>query len=224
MLLVDSHSWRNPFAARMSAAVPDDLALSATYFLETRTTFAVIYGCNKKQEDEIIESVRLAKNNLSHPLLIAGIFAGLERDRLVQRAEDLVDRFTLGADMLESKPWSPNWTSGSGKWQEYLSICLQSRSLADQMRAVKQQLAKLSDQLEELEDWVPRQGGEGRSCEERKAAQSRRKTSIIMKRRLREIIDEYDDKIDECMMMVGNMSIAMQTVHQSTSPAQLTCR
>src|SRR5262249_47388521 len=127
------------------------LALSATYYFSTKTTFAIVYGCNDGQKKEILERVRLAGNNLEHPLLVAGIFAELERDRLVRKAEDLGDEFALGADMLEMKPRTLDQAFENGRIQKYLRLCLESRNLVDQIRAVKRQLAKLEVQVDELE-------------------------------------------------------------------------
>ncbi len=40
----------------------------------------------------------------------------------------------------------------------------------------------------------------------------------MIRRRILEIMDEYDDRIDECVMVVENMFITMQTVSNVDNP------
>ncbi len=86
-----SHSWT------------DDLALSATHFYDIGLTVAIIYGCNDKQTKNIIHRLQNSGEAERYPLLIAGIFAELERERLFDRVEELVDRFVLRTEALSSE-------------------------------------------------------------------------------------------------------------------------
>ena len=70
-----SHSW------------PHDLALSATHLYDIGLTVAVIYGCNDKQTKNIVHRLQNSGEAVRYPLLIAGIFAELERERLLDSVE-----------------------------------------------------------------------------------------------------------------------------------------
>lgn len=205
----------------MAAALPNDLALSTTYIPSTGITYSVMYGCNDSQTNEIWRRVRLAGDHADHPLLVVGIFMELDRERLIGMAESLADKFTLGSDILENE----SWDSTNPKMQGYLEVCLRSRTLVDYIRAVKRQLAKVLVEIEGLERlW--RQSKHMVSNARTKAEKGKRQRKITrmletgekMKQRIREMLDEYDDKIDECKKMAQNLSLAMQSVREQPVP------
>ncbi|OHE98217.1 hypothetical protein CORC01_06414 [Colletotrichum orchidophilum] len=200
------------FSARMSSSLPDDLAMSATFIPSTGTTFAVVYGCSGEQMGSIEAKIRRAGKQLFHPLLLPGVFAELERARLVEAVEDLMDPFTLRSEQLEKQPWRPEEDTDGTKAQQHLSLCVQSQNLMDQIRMVKRQLTKFSKEINivttELESLDE---AEYIHCNEPRAAEIAN-VGIKMKRRVDDIMVEYDDKIDECNMMICNTSLAMQTI------------
>ena len=205
----------------MAAALPDDLALSTTYIPSTGITYSVVYGCNDSQMDEIWRRVWLAGDHADHPLLVVGIFMELDRERLIGMAESLADKFTLGSDILENK----SWDSTNPKMQGYLEVCLRSRTLVDYIRAVKRQLAKVLVEIDGLERFW-RQSKHMVSNARTKAEKGKRQRKITrmletgekMKQRIHEMLDEYDDKIDECRKMAQNLSLAMQSVREQPIP------
>lgn len=199
------------FTARMSAYLPGDLALSVTYIPSTESTFAVMYGCNDQQMREVEKRARVAGDRLKYPLLLLGIFAELERDRLVAKADQLLDGFTIRSEHLENGLWDPTREMNNEKTQEYLAICLQSRSLVDHIRAVKRQLLKLTTEIDEFGNYFSSHKSEAHPADGKKARRFK-KAGVQMKKRVQDIINEYEDKIDECNMIVGNTTLAMQTV------------
>lgn len=199
------------FTARMSAYLPSDLALSITYIPSTESTFAVMYGCNEQQMREVEKRARVAGDRLKYPLLLLGIFAELERDRLVAKADQLLDGFTIRSEHLENGLWDPTREMNNEKTQEYLAICLQSRSLVDHIRAVKRQLLKLTVEIDEFGNYFSSHKSEAHPADGKKARRFK-KAGVQMKKRVQDIINEYEDKIDECNMIVGNTTLAMQTV------------
>ncbi|EAQ87605.1 hypothetical protein CHGG_04224 [Chaetomium globosum CBS 148.51] len=180
----------------MTAALPNDLALSTTYIPSTGVSYSVVYGCNDSQ--------------------MAEIWRRLDRERLIGRAESLADKFTLGSDILENK----SWDSTNPKMQGYLEVCLQSRTLIDYIRAAKRQLAKVLVEIDGLERlWRQSNLKPAVSKARLKAEKGKRQKKISgmlqtgekMKQRIREMLDEYDDKVDECKKMAQNLSLAMQS-------------
>ncbi|KAI1105658.1 hypothetical protein F4804DRAFT_117400 [Jackrogersella minutella] len=200
------------FTARMSSYLPRDLALSLTYVPSTDSTFAVVYGCNDNQVQEIERRIQSAGEKTKYPLLMIGLFTELERDRLVTMIDTLVDGFTLRSDHLESPSWNPATDMSNEKTQEYLALCLQSQTLVDHIRAVKRQLSKLMIEVDEFGNHFASSKGEGNQHGKEKARRFK-KTGSQMKKRLQDITNEYDDKIDECKMVVENTTLALQTVY-----------
>src|SRR6266536_2025402 len=138
-----SHSWT------------DDLALSATHFYDIGLTVAIIYGCNDKQTKNIIHRLQNSGEAERYPLLIAGIFAELERERLFDRVEELVDRFVLRTEALSSETRSSKQILNcqGEKTSDLLQLYNDSRNLAKGLGAVKAQLLKMLENIQELESF-----------------------------------------------------------------------
>ncbi|KAJ0159292.1 hypothetical protein CTA2_9973 [Colletotrichum tanaceti] len=206
--------------ARMSASLPDDLAMSTTYIPDTNSTFAVVYGCNDKQMGDIERRIRRADGQLRHPMLIPGIFAEVERTRLVGTVETLMDVFALRSERLNStskaEPWSPETDADGKRTQEHLNLCMESRDLISHISAVKRQLAKLLKEMSAVEREIGSLRDRVDSSMPREHERVREPglldTGARMRSRVEDILIEYDDKIDDCNMMICNMSLAMQTV------------
>ncbi|KAI8193046.1 hypothetical protein KHU50_012788 [Colletotrichum sp. SAR 10_65] len=199
----------------MATTLRDDLALSFTYIPSTGSTFAVVYGCTEKQMDDIERRIRTSNEQRNHPLLMSGIFVELERKRLLAAVDQLVDDFTLKSDQLESKPWhvDPNADEDGQKTQkDYLNVCLRSRNLIDHIQASKRQLSKFLDEMNEVADELRSLGPEANWAESPAMQTKLEKIGRDMRKRVQDIIREYDDKIDECNKVVCNTSLAMQTV------------
>lgn len=200
----------------MADSLPNDLALSSTYLPHARTTYSVIYGCSEKHLQAIQKRIHTAGDDTNHPLLMVGIFVELEHRRLIDEAERLVDKFTLESDMLEQ---GSSWDPDSGVIQDHLEICLQSRTLVDHIHTVKRQLAKVSAEIKELVSyWLSAEYTSlwNQAETANQDVEARRQERMVeiarqMSSRVRDIQDEYDDKIDECNKMAHNMSLAMQT-------------
>ncbi|KAI0880775.1 uncharacterized protein GGS22DRAFT_80056 [Annulohypoxylon maeteangense] len=208
------------FVARMSASLPKDLALSVTYIPSKDTTFAVIYGCNEEQMQDIEQRINKAGDKTKFPLLMVGLLAELERERLLDEAEDLIDDFTLRSDYFDSESNKIAADISNEKTQEYVSLCFKSRSLMDHIKAVKHQLAKL---IAEIDNFAI-EGKRTRRFHKHGALMKNKVLDIIdecefhrhatlMKKRVLDIIDEYDVKINECKMIVEDTTLATQTAY-----------
>ncbi|OHW97769.1 hypothetical protein CSPAE12_03531 [Colletotrichum incanum] len=208
------------FTARMSSSLPEDLALSTTYIPSTNSMFAVVYGCNNKQMKDIEKRVRRADEQLQHPLLIPGIFAELERTRLVEMVEVLVDKFALRSEPSNSAPNADFWSFDSelkGRMaQQHLNLCLESRDLINHISAVKRQLLKLLKEMDIVEQEMESLSPENQMPRDHMRGTRLFETGARMKNRIRDIMIEYDDRIDDCNMMICNTSLVMQTVSDST--------
>ncbi|GKT86046.1 hypothetical protein Ct61P_03896 [Colletotrichum tofieldiae] len=203
------------FTARMSSSLPGDLALSTTYIPRTDSTFAIVYGCSNEQMKDMEKRVLRADEQLEHPLLIPGIFAELERTRLVETVEALVDNFALRSEPSNSVPNADSWSFDSeskGKMaQQHLNLCLESRDLINQISAVKRQLLKLLKEMDIVEQEMGSLSPESQTRRDHMRGTRLSETGARMRNRIRDILIEYDDKIDDCNMMICNTSLVMQT-------------
>ena len=137
---------------------------------------------------EIESRVRSAKDQAHHPLLMMSIFAELERKRLVGLVDKLLDNFTLRAEHVENGVWNPATEMDSMKAQGNLRACFQSQNLVDHIRAVKRQLSKFLTEIDNVADIM---------FSECSAEQCSENIDFQMKQRIRDIMIEYDDKIDQ---------------------------
>lgn len=163
--------------------------------------------------------ISLAGDGLHHPLTTVGIFAEIERERLVNAVDDLVDQFSLRAEVLDMKYWNTDIPVDNRKTRENLAICLRSRELADQIRSTKRQISKFISHVDRFNEWMTDISPEGtNNTVDAKQRIKLRETGESIKGRLQDILHEYDDKIDECKMMSESLSLIMQTVsnHQNS--------
>jgi hypothetical protein len=170
-------------------------------------------GCNGRQIQDIRSRIATATDTeLQHPLLAAGIFAELDRERLIEIADELIDSFTLRSEVLDSRYLTPELHAGGPKARENLALCLRSRNLVDHMKSVKRQLAKLVLHIDKLDGWIELKKSDGNAPFNAEARQQLKKSGEKIKVRILDMIDEYDDKIDECKLMDKSLSLVMQTV------------
>lgn len=162
--------------------------------------------------EDIEQRLEKAGEQLQHPLLTSGIFAELERKRLVEAVENILDNFVLQSDHLETTQWDPDTGMDAQETHNYLSLCLKSRHLVGHIGAVKRQLSKLIAEIDEVVEDFKSLGPADRREGDLERQQTVAGVGRKMKKRLEDIIREYDDKIDECNMVICNTSLAMQTV------------
>ncbi|KAK9425573.1 hypothetical protein SUNI508_02934 [Seiridium unicorne] len=181
----------------------------------------MVFGCDASQRRQFM--ARLAKapsEALGHPLLLPGIFAELERKRLSERVEDTLDRFTLRTSSVSDLPDQNFGMLDMNEEQmgEYLQLCYQSQSLAKELKTVKRQLAKM---VQFCNDFNPSSSSKNQSVLhtmdsgvvlDDEDGEDVINVNRMLKERILEIMGEYDDKIEECDMVVDNMSITMQTI------------
>ncbi|KAK7416637.1 hypothetical protein QQX98_005108 [Neonectria punicea] len=190
--------------------------MALTHSPQARTTFAIVFGCSTMQRTQI--EGRLATVTpaaLAHPMLLPGILAELERKRLGELFEKILDRFTLRAGGTAHLANGRIGTLHMSEEQmsEYLELCYESQNLAKEFKGVKRQLTKMIEACEEL--YVPICGPEANDSapvSAKAVPDGLKAIGLKIKTRTLEIIDDYDSKIDECGMVLDNTSITMQTI------------
>lgn len=206
-----THSWQDD----------RDLALSATYIRSIGLTLAVIYGCNDEHKSNIIRRLQNAGDSVHHPLLIVGIFAELERERLLSRVEELVDRFLQRTEALsnDSRPYKQLLNSQGEKPGDLLQLYSDSRDSIQRLQAAKVQLSKIIDHIQELQsiggqkNHFDKKSDNRNSSAEGERRRQIKQIGIRIRERLLEISEEYDRKIGDCRMVLEDWTVTMQTVN-----------
>ncbi|CCC10892.1 hypothetical protein SMACR_12726 [Sordaria macrospora] len=143
--------------ARTSSTLPNDIALSTTYFTENDLDLAVFYGCNEKQKDDIVRRIRSCDLKHNHPLLLPGLFFELERVRLVDQVEDLLDNFELRNNYEYNQLENVGGTRGldldmdKKRMTDVLKSTYRSRELVSLIMALKRQLKKFETAMDLVE-------------------------------------------------------------------------
>lgn len=215
------------------------MALTATHFPENGLTFAILFGCPLSVEAEVIQ--RLSKANLvaSHPLVLPGIFAELERTRHISIVENMIDRLEsriYELDLVPSSTFSPTARDRDQIHRDQREDFLDTAYLRNGLISWNNQLRKMvihsksfsgiSSPHQEVASCCPREtkyqrllpGHERRRTLESTSNSSEsnyqiRKMNFKVQDRLEHIIEEYDDKIRDCTMRLDGMAMATQWVN-----------
>ncbi|EGO56857.1 hypothetical protein NEUTE1DRAFT_123288 [Neurospora tetrasperma FGSC 2508] len=146
--------------ARTSSTLPNDMALSTTYFTEIDLNLAVFYGCNERQKEDISRRIRSCDLKHNHPLLLPGLFFELERIRLVDQVENLLDNFELRNNYEYGQLEKVGGARGldldmdKKRMTDVLKSTYRSRELVSLIMAVKRQLKKFETAMDMVETSV----------------------------------------------------------------------
>ncbi|KAH8879280.1 hypothetical protein GQ53DRAFT_834285 [Thozetella sp. PMI_491] len=128
----------------------DDLALSATYLQDANFTFAVMYGCTEAAEWAVCDRLRQiaweGASQASHPMLLPGIFAELERLRL----NNEVSKATLGLEaeltrLLDARPRANFDENPTDTWLDTAHLQTGLEAWSDQVGEMIIHLHELTD-------------------------------------------------------------------------------
>ncbi|KAI3391293.1 hypothetical protein diail_7624 [Diaporthe ilicicola] len=211
-----------------------DLAFTATFFPHCGLTFGILFGCPFSIEKQIVNRLSSASTEVSHPLLMPGIFAELERTRqvhVVEFAIDEVETRILTVDSspeeMDAMPISLKEANNRAKRAQWLDTTY----LRNQLVSWNTQLKKLASHTDELSNtvfkdhiigqgrpWTAVRNGELDSKEYTDASRANlRRVGVKIRDRVQEIIDEYDAKIRDCTMRVDGMAMATQWAQGETN-------
>ena len=165
-----------------------------------------MYGCNDSQKEKIVRQLDKLELAYNHPTLLPGLIAELERSRLIERVEGLLDNFALGANH------ELDLNMDKAKMGTFLKLCYESRDLINQMKAVTRQSAKMVTKTAMFGKSICRTRTKSRLPVVSKTQRMLRQAGQRINLRLNEISSEYNDRINDCNMVIDNMSLTMQTV------------
>lgn len=204
---------------RTSSAWPGDMGASCTFHRNIGFTSAIIFGCDAEMREAIAARIENSEKSSAHPLLIMGILAEVERERhlalvgkqvknLLQRVynlsnqEQISQSSVLGAHNYSVDSWISvsQLRSGLETWKEQL------QKMISHITELELDIVRSSSRtMPEVDLSIPSQGTWQESC-----VQSGQRIA----KRLREIVNEYDEKIRECTIVIDGVSLAAQMVRQ----------
>lgn len=214
--------------------------MSSVFYPKSGFTAAVVFGCNKTLTDDIAGRMRAAENSTSHPLLMMGVVAEIERERHSKLVREQVFQL-LGRVYALSKQEQISTTSTIQRDHYSIDSWIKISQLRSELQTWKAQLSRMVEHIDQLEDEVfkeqtsnPFKGSFGsysdtiveedmslddeKTCLRRSASDEvnwkhhGRKTGRRIKRRLREISNDYDQSIRECTMVIDGLILATQMV------------
>lgn len=74
--------------ARTTSGFPGDIAASITFLPLHKFTYALLYGMTSQMQEKVLGWLRYSDGTTIHPLLVAGMVAEMENERLKRRVED----------------------------------------------------------------------------------------------------------------------------------------
>lgn len=233
------------------------MAVSSVFYPKSGFTAAVFFGCDETLREDITGRMYTAENATSHPLLIMGIVAEVERERHSILVRDQVFQL-LGRVSALSNPVQITTDSTMKKDHYSVESWFKISQLRSELQTWKVQLAHMVEQIDQLEeevfteqsysspstfkDAVPesptsdttqvatddldevdekliKQQEEHTSTpDEVDWRQHGRQTGRRIKRRLREIMNDYDQRIRECTMVIDGLILATQMVLPPSHP------
>jgi hypothetical protein len=171
-----------------------DLALTATYFPHCGLTYAILFGCPVEVEEEILKRLSFATAEASHPLLMPGIFAELERTRHIHVVEATIDELESKIFELDYQSKDLEHTPASEtekRNQEKRSAWLDTTYLRNGLVSWRTQLAKVVDNEELLKNTIF-QAGPDRDSSWRRESPNERITDFDSARSAYEPLGEED--------------------------------
>ncbi|KAK5657643.1 hypothetical protein OQA88_2715 [Cercophora sp. LCS_1] len=183
----------------------NDLALTVTYLPRRNLTFAILFGCTAAIEKEVLNRLAGAKERGFHPLLLPGVFVEIERDRMTEVVQTTIDRIEETIYELDTGDSGHETAEGdhpAGPRHVRRTVWLNVTFLRNRLRILKTQFLKMLEHVKELMALGPMFESHGDEVFHR--------TGLLIRDRLRSIIEELDEMIDDCSMRVDGMTIATQ--------------
>lgn len=196
------------------------MALTATHFPSNGLTFAILFGCTAEIEREVINRIAGARENAKHPLLISGIFAEIERQRMMDIVEATIDDIEGAIFELDTGAATHTARSGSSGQARYArrSVWLQTTFLRNRLDIWRKQLVKMAEHADELSGSGPGPSGDSQLDD---FSEPFLQTNSAIKDRLKDLIEECELYTEDCTMRMDGMSIATQWVSHCPYSARL---
>ncbi|XXG95754.1 hypothetical protein Hte_002025 [Hypoxylon texense] len=203
--------------------------MSSVYLHQKRLNLSVYYGCSQDQIDNIRRRLSEADTSIYHPMLASGILIELDRKRLIKQIESVTNDFEEIIRTFRSSPQNAesiltdSFIGQDGGAQQLPDLYVKDRELANGVRIVKNQILGMIQHTYELEGTsnVTLRSREshkrldfGDGIDSKQDLYSEEpNVELRIRGRLTEIGIEYDQKLDQCHMVLDGLSFATQLVY-----------
>ncbi|KAI2628515.1 hypothetical protein GGR54DRAFT_347119 [Hypoxylon sp. NC1633] len=197
--------------------------MSSTHFCHKRLSLCIFYGCSHEQSLDIERRLDKAGPSICHPMLAPGILVEIDRGRLVGRIEFVTDDFVDATETLSclSSTSEPALIQEAGGRDNITGLLFglynQDRELASGIPIVMNQISGMIQHLVELES-MPAPPQRKKKFRKKLRAGDRREVNtayeenmdLKFRERLQEIRTEYNQKLDQCHMVLESLSFTTQ--------------
>ncbi|KAK1714480.1 uncharacterized protein CLUP02_15786 [Colletotrichum lupini] len=212
------------YQVRSSNTWADDMALTATYFPHTQLTFAILFGCPANIERHILGRLSRVKQYSSYPLVLPAIFAELESDRMKTVVKATVK--AIEDEILKSGVGGSSGPREVEMRESRKNAWLNTNNLRNSLRIWKEQLRKMAEQVAELSRihqgemiegvfWQDKCENQLRNDAAMKSSMER--TGAMIHDQLQLLIEDHEDKIQDCTVGIEGMTIATQWAQGDTN-------
>ncbi|KAB5572487.1 hypothetical protein GE09DRAFT_1099696 [Coniochaeta sp. 2T2.1] len=202
------------YCGRTSCLHIGDMAVSSVFYPDTGFTAATVFGCSQSAIEDILGRLDAAADSITHPLLIIGIVVELEykrhddlvRDQVTKLIQRVLDLSNLEEISTTSKVRKDYYSVGA--W-------IDVNQLRSDLQTWKVQLDRMIEHIDQLNDTFEMKiTSPTSSCSVGSADPGWRQQAAItgrrLKKRLKEIIHDYDKNIRECNMALEGLALATQ--------------
>jgi hypothetical protein len=188
----------------------------------------LVFGCAENVAKDITGRIYNSEDAWAHPILIMGILAEIERERHMQLVEQKYIHLLKRVRIL-SKSEEISSVSMMSRENYSVELWIEVSQLRIALEMWKEELCKMqahTSELDKIISPVPEHSDNASYCPSDEKAEeptmaplstkpwqlSARDTGPRIRKRLAEIISEYDHKIRECKMVLDGMALSAQLV------------
>ncbi|KAJ2894686.1 hypothetical protein MKZ38_007304 [Zalerion maritima] len=221
----------NSISVTYHTGSPSGVAAASTYFFDTQTTFAVVFGVNLDAKRELVKRIRECHRQETYPLLVPGILAEAEKKIAKNRVDELVDDFVDTIERIQDMVKGDGQAElGGNEICSWIELYRNARDFIRSLKATKRQLGRQLEYHNEIADELgrasslrsgstttptptPNSNIPGTTDPNPQTGPPHRAASPIepgISERLTALQWDYDAKINECEMVMTDLSFVYQ--------------
>lgn len=194
------------------------MGMTGTFHRKSGFTSCIVFGCDEDTSEAIAARIENSEEASTHPLLMMGILAEIERERHLALVKDKVHALLQRVYSLSHQEQISE-TSVLGDENYSVDSWYGVSQLRSGLETWKEQLQKMISHVSELELDIlsttepVKEPGNGHSALPKSNWRNQCiQTGRRIRKRLLEIVSQYDEKIRECSIVIDGVTLATQMV------------
>ncbi|KAI8718307.1 hypothetical protein NCS52_00609300 [Fusarium sp. LHS14.1] len=206
------------YNCRTAVTWPLDMAVSVSFSPKTLTTYAVVYGCDKKNADLLMRKLTGTDHPVFHPMLLPTLLADIERERQVGfLRENSVKMDQLTVDLTINKGIEgPDAISQPNQSKQLIELWQDMSYLKNGLKNWQRQIQKMAIHLEQSFDTMI-QDSTCYDVDVQKSLENLAVPRVRIQKRLEELVDEYNEHIRDCATVTEGLNLAMSMDTRTTN-------